>query len=90
MNKPLPTSINFQRNQDRYLVLKNEDIASALSPIEKLALGQLTDKILQDRYERGYGRQPLTTVVIEEDWPEYEPTWELLEARIKSELEGPI
>lgn len=28
------------------------------------------------------GKKPLECVVVEKDWPEYEPTWKAIEARV--------
>jgi len=53
----------------RYLVLKQTDMAAALSPQDHEALGRIMQKVEAHRLERGAG--PLQCAVVEADWPEY-------------------
>ncbi|MDP2346759.1 MAG: hypothetical protein Q8N34_03430 [Gammaproteobacteria bacterium] len=60
--------------------MKSTDIADALPPDEVSQLRRLMVKVEQCR--NGRGKKPLQCVVIESDWPEYEPVWQLLEQRV--------
>jgi len=68
----------FER-EDRYTVLKISDVTEALSPDECTALIELEEKVAL--YRQQEGKQPLMCVVVESDWPEYEPTWKAIEER---------
>ncbi len=66
--------------ENRYLVLKLEDIDAYLEPSEKIllsALGTSVDagRALDDKPE-------LECVVVESDWPEYDSTWKAIEKRV--------
>jgi hypothetical protein len=69
--------------ETRYTVLKISDIDGALSTVEKEVLVILEEKI--DTFRRVRGKQPLKCVVVEHDWPEYEPTWAAIEKRVARE-----
>lgn len=71
--------MEFQR-ENRYTVLKISDIVEALDPDEKTTLIELEEKI--DRYRKAEGKVSLECVVVESDWPEYEPTWKAIECRV--------
>jgi hypothetical protein len=73
---------DFER-EDRYLVLKRSDIEKYLDDIDKLELEVLAENIANKRMDDGRERL-LKCVVVEHDWPEYEPTWAAIEARMKS------
>lgn len=64
----------------RYCVLKISDMAEALSFEEIHILHQMYDKVRRYREQRL--AEPLECLVIEKDWPEYEPTWAIIEARV--------
>jgi hypothetical protein len=68
----------------RYIVLKNIDVQRALTNCEYAILIELCQKIKAHRLDRGAG--PLCCVVVEHDWPEYEPTWAAIEARVDAEI----
>lgn len=70
----------FVREFHRYWVLKMTDMLASLSPEEMDTLIQLTDKV--DLYRGNAGKPPLMCVVVESDWPEYEPTWAAIESRM--------
>lgn len=70
----------FER-EERYLVLKYQDIWSGLTTAEQDILFRLSGKI--DGWRREKNKEILQAVVIEKDWPEYEPTWQLLEKRVR-------
>lgn len=69
----------FQR-EHRYYVVKVSDARKYLTDLEQgilaLLLGKTTSGRLQD------GKDPLICVVVEHDWPEYEPTWQAIEERV--------
>ncbi len=62
------------KREDRYLVLKRKDLASAgLTVAETVAIESICVKIDAAREHRG--ADLLECVVVEKDWPEYDPTW---------------
>lgn len=69
---------NFKR-ENRYLVLKTKDL-DLLTTAEQEILGVLTSTVANLRIQTG--KQDLKCLVIESDWPEYEPTWKAIEARV--------
>jgi len=70
----------FVREFHRYWVLKMVDLMAALTPEEMDTLIRLSDKVDECRVRAG--KQPFMCVVVEADWPEYEPTWKAIEARM--------
>jgi hypothetical protein len=78
MNKPSP---EFKR-EERYIVLKITDIKTALlSEEERTALDIISAKVTATRIS--HDKQPLECVVVESDWPEYEPVWNMIQARME-------
>lgn len=72
-------SNNFKR-EARYVVLKNADIMQGLTVNELIELLHIQAKAVAHRAKLGKPR--LDCVVVESDWPEYEPTWRAIEARV--------
>lgn len=68
------------RREQRYVVLKITDIYQALTSDEIDLLIKLSS-LITNRRKRA-GKLPLQTVVVEQDWPEYEPVWKMLEERV--------
>ena len=66
--------------ENRYLVFKRKDINQYLSDAEQMILSILAAKVSQ--YRTLDDRPEHSCVVVEEDWPEYEPTWKAIEARM--------
>lgn len=66
--------------EERYTVLKISDVSDALSIEDQETLVYFEQKIDAQREARG--KAPLQCVVVEKDWPEYEPTWKAIEARV--------
>ena len=65
----------------RYVIYKHSDIEVAgISDAERAAMRSVSRKIAAAR--ELHGKPPLLAVVIESDWPEYEPVWAMLESRI--------
>jgi len=75
----------FKREEDRYLVFKVKDLY-ALSSLEVDWLDYLDKRVRQVRKFRG--KEPLHTVIIESDWPEYEPVWKMIEDRVNGNSRG--
>ena len=64
----------------RYVVLKNADIMQCLTVSELIELRRIQAKVEEHRAE--IGKPPLDCVVVESNWPEYEPTWKAIESRV--------
>ncbi len=71
---------NFERER-RYTVIKTADAERFLSVEERSALATIEEKINQRRWKENRGK--LTAVVVEQDWPEYETVWKMIEDRVK-------
>jgi NTP pyrophosphatase (non-canonical NTP hydrolase) len=87
----------FQR-ENRYVVVKRKDLRDAYktpnAPVRHSAgfSGEMPvwmpaplEKILDEaaaNTRNQLGKPPLKCLVIESDWPEYEPTWKAIEARM--------
>ena len=67
------------QRERRYIIFKTTD-AVYLSAEGKKAVADLIEAMTQIRED--HGKPPLNCVVIEEDWPEYEKVWKMLEARV--------
>ena len=65
--------------EERYTVLKHVDVTEALDADEAELLIYLEEKIAH--YRQMNDKPPLKCVVVESDWPEYEPTWQAIEKR---------
>lgn len=66
--------------ETRYYVFKLKDVENWLLPSEQHMLAAIQERL-------NYGREcvakaPLKCVVVESDWPEYEPTWKAIEKRM--------
>ena len=73
----------FKREQG-YIVLKITDIhAACLTYKEVVDLNAVCEKISQARIEHAKGL--LECVVVEKDWPEYDPTWAAIVKRCTKE-----
>ena len=71
------------RREDRYLVLKRRDIKNSLTELEQHLLHCIAAKIHKYRTDI-MDKDPLHCVVVEKDWPEYEPTWKAIEDRMRA------
>jgi len=63
--------------ENRYLVLKNEDISAALTADELTEIIRLEEKV--NLYRSIRTKKPVECVVVEHDWPMYERVWGLIE-----------
>lgn len=79
-NKPKENTMNEFKREHRYVVIKISDMNAYLDVEEIEQLETICEKIRTIR-ERA-GRKPMECVVVESDWPEYEPTWKAIEARM--------
>ena len=70
--------VEFNR-EVRYAVFKIKDIEKYLSPVDRQALDVIAKKINSGR--ESDGKPTLNCVVVEEDWPEFEPTWSAISQR---------
>lgn len=75
--------MNEFKREKRYEIAKCSDVDKYLSDSEMSQLCELLDKISFGRQQDNRGI--LKAVVIESDWPEYEPTWQAIEARMTQE-----
>jgi hypothetical protein len=67
--------------EPRYVVLKLKDMkAAGVTMAETTSFNVVCDKVTMHRL--GAGKGMLECLVIEKDWPEYEPTLAMLEARV--------
>ena len=71
----------FQR-EHRYIVLKQADVDACLTPLDQYNLGIIMNQVNIHRAKRNAA--PLKCVVVEHDWPEYEPTWNAIEKRVEN------
>lgn len=68
---------NEFKREDRYIVFKVSDLGNSLKGDE---IRKLAEEYAEQRQLKG--KEPLKCVVVESDWPEYEPTWKAIEARM--------
>ena len=72
----------------RYMVFKMKDVRAALTRDERALLKDLIGKVHD--YRIGEGKRVLECVVVESDWPEYEPTWAAIEKRMDGTPNAPL
>jgi hypothetical protein len=70
--------------ENRYLVVKRSDMELYLTPQEISTIKYLAAECTRRRTSIT-GRHPRESLVIESDWPEYEPFWKILGIRVDSE-----
>jgi len=70
--------------ENRYIVFKRSEVEKALNSDELQMLATLADKIAKYRTEIRH-KQPLECAVVENDWPEYEVVWDMVENRVKND-----
>ena len=76
-------SNEFMR-EEHYIVFKISDLGNSLKGDE---IRRLAREYAEQR--RLKGKEPLECVVVEKDWPEYEPTWKAIEARVTGAQPAP-
>lgn len=72
-------SNDFKR-EHRYYVLKLSDLQGTVSFADLLYLDEIARKVADRRAQEG--KEQREYLVIESDWPEFEPTWQAIEARV--------
>ncbi len=70
------------KREGRYIVIKQSDGEAALGKSGMAVLRTLCELVDEVRTQRG--KSPFDCVVVESDWPEYEPTWEAIQRRVES------
>jgi hypothetical protein len=68
---------DIMQREKRYIVLKMRDVDAALTEEQREQLDLLCDVVDIHRHERG--ADDLKCVVVEQDWPEYETVWQMIE-----------
>jgi hypothetical protein len=68
------------KREPRYVVFKIKDIQEYLTHLEMANLDKIGNFIAGGR--EADGKQPFNAVVVEQDWPEFEPTWAAIEKRM--------
>lgn len=73
------------QREKRYIVLKCSDVEAAashgfLNHYQMDSLVAITSRVTE--YRQRAKKPLLECVVVESDWPEYEPTWQAIEARV--------
>ena len=68
----------------RYMVIKVCDAREYLDAQDQHLLDEIAYRVELGRIQAG--KEPLECVVVERDWPEYEPTWAAIEARVTNAL----
>lgn len=71
------------KRENRFLVLKHADIQTYLNSDDAKQLYELAEYIRAARINED--KRDDKFVCVADDWPEYEPTWKLIEARVKVE-----
>jgi hypothetical protein len=66
--------------EPRYVVFKLKDIHAYLTQERINALQQAGEGVSAGR--RYLGKPPFNAVVVEQDWPEFDLVWEMIEARM--------
>jgi glutamate/tyrosine decarboxylase-like PLP-dependent enzyme len=71
------------KRENRYLVFKYKDLTNCLDDDDWDFLNQLNKKV--NEYRETKGKEILTCVIVENDWPEYSTVWNLIETRVNNE-----
>ena len=71
------------KRENRYLVIKRDDLEHVRDIMRPEIMADF-DSVCQwvERIRGAVDKPPLCCVVVEHDWPEYEPTWTAIEKRI--------
>lgn len=74
---------NEFKREPRYVVLKITDALAYLSACQLDRLQEIGEAIAAGR--AADGKPIFNAVVVEQDWPEFEPTWSAIELRVYRE-----
>ena len=66
--------------EDRYIVFKLSDVERYLTDADRAHLAMMKNEI--DAGRNCANKPPFKGLIVESDWPEYEPTWKAIEARV--------
>ncbi len=75
--------MSYFKREDRYLVLKKSDIEHLLNRRMQADLKYIAATVDTGRLNENRGS--LDCVVVEADWPEFEPTWQAIKDRVNSD-----
>ncbi len=79
-------STEFTR-EDRYIVFKLSDVERYLTDADRTLLAMMKHEI--DAGRDCANKPPFKGLIVESDWPEYEPTWKAIEARVTGAQPAP-
>ena len=79
-------STEFKR-EDRYTVFKLSDVERYLTNADRAHLAMMKNEI--DAGRDCANKPPFKGLIVESDWPEYEPTWKAIEARVTGAQPAP-
>ena len=79
-------STEFTR-EDRYIVFKLSDVERYLTDADRAYLAMMKNEI--DAGRDCANKPPFKGLIVESDWPEYEPTWKAIEARVTGAQPAP-
>ena len=79
-------STEFKR-EDRYIVFKLSDVERYLTDADRTYLAMMKNEI--DAGRDCANKPPFKGLIVESDWPEYEPTWKAIEARVTGAQPAP-
>ena len=79
-------SAEFKR-EDRYIVFKLSDVERYLTAADRTYLEMMKNEI--DAGRDCANTPPFKGLIVESDWPEYEPTWRAVEARVTGAQPAP-
>ena len=71
---------NEFKREDRYIVFKLSDVERYLTDADRAHLAMMKNEI--DAGRDCANKPPFKGLIVESDWPEYEPTWRAIEARV--------
>ena len=73
--------------EERYIVFKLSDVERYLTAADRSYLAMMKNEI--DAGRDCANKPPFKGLIVESDWPEYEPTWRAIEARVTGAQEQP-
>ncbi len=79
-------STEFKR-EERYIVFKLSDVERYLTDADRAHMAMMKNEI--DAGRDCANKPPFKGLIVEADWPEYEPTWKAIEARVTGALPAP-
>jgi len=80
-NPPVEKQTSKFRRENRYTVIKMKDAIKHLTREQFTQLREIEFAVNLGRAHEN--KPPLTAVVVEQDWPEYEMVWAMIEERSK-------